>query len=236
MSEKDEIVERLKEGLACASQLRLSAQSDPKAAAAREKLRAWQSQRLARTHADLLASPRFGPAARFFLTDVYGADHSARYAEVERIVPVMTKLLSVAGLATVADAIELDALSADLDGAVATALGPRFGKVTPATYGQAYRKVGRRPDRQRQIDLVRDLGQSLDRLTHQPFVATTLAMMRKPAKVAGLGELHNFLERGYAAFRQMGSADEFLQRVVAREQELLDALFAGKDALLGAEA
>ncbi|HQF71675.1 MAG TPA: hypothetical protein PLH39_10395, partial [Promineifilum sp.] len=32
-------------------------------------LRRFQSQRLARTHGDLLASPRYRPAAQFFLDD-----------------------------------------------------------------------------------------------------------------------------------------------------------------------
>jgi hypothetical protein len=37
-----------------------------------------------------------------------------------------------------------------------------------------------------------------------------LKLMRGPAHLAGLGELHEFLERGFNAFRGMGSASEFL--------------------------
>jgi hypothetical protein len=234
MPEKEEIAARLAEQLARAKELRSATRSDAKATA-RAALRVWQAERLARTHADLLASPRFGEAAAFFLSDVYGAhDPSERDAEVERVVPVMTKLLPVAGLATVADAIELDALSEDLDAAMVAALGRRIGTLDAAAYGRAYRKVGRREDRTRQIDLIRHLAQSLDRLTHQPFVAGTLALMRKPAKLAGLGDLQSFLERGYGAFRKMGGVEEFLGLVVARESKLADALFAGDDSLLGA--
>ncbi len=40
---------------------------DPKLAL----LRAWQSQRLARTYADLLADPRYRPACEFFLENIY---------------------------------------------------------------------------------------------------------------------------------------------------------------------
>ena len=214
--------------------LRQPARSDVQAAEARARLRAWQSVRLARTHADLLQSPRFGDAASFFLTDIYGShDPSERDAEVERVVPVMTKLLPDAGLETVADAIELDALSEDLDAAMVTALGGRTDRLDAPAYGRAYRKVGRRQDRERQIDLIRHLTQSLDRLTHQPFVAASLALMRTPAKLAGLGDLQSFLERGYAAFRKMGGAEEFLALVIARESKLSEALFAGDDSLLG---
>jgi hypothetical protein len=236
MPEKEEIAARLAEQLTRAAALRSSAQADAKAAAARRSLRVWQAQRLARTHADLAASARFGEAANFFLTDVYGAnDPSNRDAEVQRVVPVMTKLLPAAGLETVADAIELDALSEALDAGMVAALGRSVTAIDAAAYGRAYRKVGRRRDRERQLDLISHLGQSLDRLTHQPFVATTLALMRTPAKLAGLGELQSFLERGYAAFHKMGGADEFLRLVVAREAEVLEALFAGDDRLLAGE-
>jgi hypothetical protein len=57
--------------------------------------------------------------------------------------------------------------------------------------------------------------------------------MRKPARLAGLSKLQSFLERGFAAFRKMGGADEFLRLVIARERKLLNALFAGDDSLLG---
>jgi hypothetical protein len=102
-----------------------------------------------------------------------------------------------------------------------------------AAYGSAYRKVGRRSDRERQIKLIQELGRSLDRLAQQPFISTTLTLMRKPARLAGLSKLQSFLERGFAAFRKMGGAEEFLRRVIGRERKLLNALFAGDDGLLG---
>ena len=234
MSQTQEIAERITAQLDRASGFRTSAQTTPKAAAARQLFRAWQSQRLARTHASLLANPRFVEAATFFLTDIYGAnDPGMRDAEVRRVLPTAVKLLPAAGLETVAEAIELDALSEDLDSAMIAALGKRLNALDTATYGNAYRKVDRRDDRERQIKLIEDLGHSLDRLARQPFISATLALMRKPAQLAGLGELQSFIERGYAAFRKMGGAEEFLKLVIERERKLLEALFAGDDSLLG---
>jgi hypothetical protein len=234
MSERDKIAQRITQQLARVADLRASAKVDPKAADARRRFRAWQSERLARTHADLLASKRFGKAASFFLSDVYGANDPAnRDEEVQRAVPTMIKLLTSGGLEIVADAIELDALSEDLDAEMIAAIGRRVTSLNAAAYGRAYRKVGRRADRQRQIDLIRSLGHSLDLLAHRSFVAMSLTMMRQPAKLAGLSDLHSFLERGYASFRAMPNADEFIDLVVTREQALLDSLFAGDDSLLG---
>jgi hypothetical protein len=235
MSEGEETVQRIVTELDRVSRLRASAQADPKMASARKSLRAWQAQRLARTHAALLRNPRFAEAANFFLTDIYGAtDPTARDMEIRRVLPVAIKLLPAAGLETVADAIELDALSEELDSAMLATLGKRVSAIDAASYGRAYRKVGRRQERELQIDLIQHLGQSLDRLARRPFVSTTLAMMRKPAQLAGLSELQSFLERGYAAFHKMGGADDFLGLVIQRERNLLKALFARDDSLLTA--
>lgn len=234
MNDPRDVVERLVCQLDRAAALRAATRDKPRLETARQRVRAWQSVRLARTHADLLASPRMGLAATFFLTDLYNAENLARVgANVRRIVPAMKKLLPAAGIETVVDAIELEALSEELDLAMATALAARSGEISAGTYGDAYRKVGRRADRERQIQLVEDLGKSLDHLVRQPFVGTTLSLMHVPAHVAGLADLQDFLQRGYRAFVSMGGAAEFLGRIVGRERRLLEALFTGDDSLLG---
>jgi hypothetical protein len=92
--------------------------------------------------------------------------------------------------------------------------------------------VGDRAGRDRQIGLIAQLAHSLDRLTHSPLIGMALSTMRKPARLAGLGELQVFLERGYKAFRKMKGADAFIQIVTTRERKLMEALFAGNDAVL----
>ncbi len=198
-------------------------------------LRIWQAARLARTHQDLLESPRFHGAAEFFLVDLYGPkDLSRHIEEVRRIVPVMTKVLPESGLAAVAHVMELNILSESLDGAMVAALGADAATITMATYGAAYRKVGCAEDRKRQIDLIALLGEALDKLIHQRFIGMALKMMRTPAELAGLGELQGFLERGYRAFGAMrGGAGEFVAIVVARERAISEALLAGDDSVLG---
>jgi len=234
--DKESIIQRLTSRLDLSTRLRASARADVDTGERRQRLRAWQASRLARTHADLLASPRFGLAAAFFLTDVYSTkDVSSRDEAVKRAVPAMSKFLPVSGLETVADVIELDALSEDLDAAMVVALGARVTTIDAAAYGRAYRKVDRRKDRERQIYLIEHLGQSLDRLANRRFAGSALVLMRKPAQVAGFGDLQEFLERGYDAVHKMGSLEEFLTLVVSREQRLLEAVFAGDDSILGEE-
>src|SRR5208337_2118519 len=117
--------------------------------------------------------------------------------------------------------------------AMVETLGEKGTNITDAAYGDAYRRVGRAKDRERQIDLIALLGGALDALTHMRFIGIALKMMRTPAQLAGLGELQAFLERGYAAFGAMrGGAGEFVTIVVARERAISEALLAGDDAAL----
>ena len=66
MTTKTAITQRIEAQLDAAAAARdvLAGKSD--AAARREALRVWQAARLARTHVDLLKSPRFGGTAAFF--------------------------------------------------------------------------------------------------------------------------------------------------------------------------
>lgn len=231
-SETDErarLAVQLRHAVLAASSLRQQAATGTQAAAARARLRSWQAGRLAATHADSLADPRLAPAARFFLSDLYGPkDFSARDAEMERILPALARLLPLPGLRTVVLAVELDAISEELDAAMVDALA-RAAKesIDAESYAAAYRRVGQPEKRARQIDLAAQIGEALDRLPKNALAHVTIRLLRKPAKAAGLSALHEFLERGIDAFRHMGDASEFLDRVTHRERSIMQQLFAG---------
>ena len=60
------------------------------------------------------------------------------------------------------------------------------------------------------------------------MVERMLKLMRSPARMAGLADLQDFLERGFAAFRAMQGADEFLAVVRQRETRILSRLFSAE--------
>ena len=197
---RDALIAEMLADLARATEVRRQHMATGAAAAARLGLRRWQAARLAHSHADLLASPRYGKAAAFFLTDLYGADAAVMpYAEAERAMPITTRLLPQSGLETLADAWKLDALSETLDAAMIDALGGTANALTAARYATAYRSVGHAEDRARQIELIQALASALQRFSRKRFAQSTLAMMREPARLAGFGELQAFLTRGLDA-------------------------------------
>ncbi|WP_428420615.1 FFLEELY motif protein [Methylibium sp.] len=210
--------------LAAAEQERTRRQAQPELGDRVQALKAYQQARLRLSHADLLASPRYAAAARFFLDELYGpGDFSRRDAQFARIVPALVRLFPREIVGTVATLGELHALTESLDSAMAEAL-PSAALDAPA-YVRAWQVTGRRADRERQIDLLLDVARSLDRYTRTPMLSVSLRMMRAPARAAGLSDLQVFLERGFDTFKTLRGADEFLGCIEAHERALLAQLF-----------
>jgi hypothetical protein len=76
------------------------------------------------------------------------------------------------------------------------------------------------------VKLIGEVGRRLDALVRKPFVMRMLRLMRRPAKLAGLEDLQDFLERGFESFRLMAGADEFLALIHERESRIMDRLFS----------
>jgi hypothetical protein len=191
-------------------------------------LRAWQTQRLEASFADVLADPRMHAAGRFFLSDLYSdRDFSGRDRDVDRIMPIMVHLLPDTMLSAARDAIELHVLSHAFDLRMVEAMERRrLSKLDAVRYGEIYREAGLPRLRARQIDLVVAVGRSLDAAVQRHGVHRLLRASRLPARAAGLSELQRFLERGFDAFAKLEGADRFLERVARGEGEISRRLFA----------
>ena len=194
-------------------------------------LQSWQAQRLQASFAGFLGDPVRRPAAQFFLTDLYGEhDFRRRDADIARVIPMMQKLLPAALLKTVADGIELAALTHSLDLRMAEALaslGGRRRSIDAALYARAYRAVGHPRLRARQIALIDEVGQGLWSALRMHGVGALLKLSRMPARAMGFGELQAFLERGFEAFGKLGDAKPFLADIRDSETRVMRRLFAG---------
>jgi hypothetical protein len=193
-------------------------------------LREWQSARLARTYADLLHDARYGAACRFFLTDVYAAkDFSQRDHDITRMYNAMRLLLPPAMGRALELVIELNALTLVMDEALASVLVDELcveDAITVEQYAEAYRRCDNFDDRSLQIDLIVAVGLEIDALVHKPGVGLALRLARGPAYLAGWHEMQDFFERGFAAFKRMHGARDFLGVVEGRERRILDRIFA----------
>lgn len=196
-------------------------------------LRRLRATRMRKTYADLCQSPRYQQATGFLINDLFGTDKlGIRASQLQRAESAMIKVMPEALLGMTVKAVHLTALTVELDVELADQLN-RFkveaGELSENHVAQALLNGGNLPRYRQQISLVGSVGTEIDTAVHKPFVAMALRMCRKPAHLMGLADLQDFLERGFAAFKNMQGAKEFLTIYAERENAILDNVFAGRE-------
>ena len=223
----------IRAAVAQVARLQQDAAAHPPLGAALSWIKYFQSKRFAATYADLSAGDRYRAATRFFLEELYSdASYAERDRQFSRVAGALQRLLPLPALSTAVALAQLHALSEQLDHAMGHALllGPNARESDQTSrYIQAWRSVGRRTDREAQLQAVLKIGADLDRLTRASGLRLTLKMMRGPAYAAGLAALQRFLELGFDTFASMGKrkpgAGGFLAIVQERESRLIDLMF-----------
>ncbi len=207
------------------------------------EIKTYQQRRFCHTYADMLESRRYGAASRFFLDELYGpTDFTQRDHQFARVVPALVKLFPQQIVDTVGALAALHALSEALDTQMGLHLAsmPATASVavplTRDSYVRAWQATGRVADRAEQIRLTVSVASQLDRLTRNLLIRKSLQLMRRPAQAAGLADLQQFLERGFATFRAMKGAAEFITTIQAREGALAAALFSRASNVNGSRA
>ena len=220
----------IREAVTRVASLRHTAAHTPGLARAVSEVKGWQARRFSATYTDLLHAAPYQAAALFFLEELYSEkDYATRDAQFARIASALERLFPRPVVQTAVSLAQLHALTEDLDLAMAQHWLAHADQPDIARYMVAWRAVGRRPERLAQLDSVLKVGHELDRLTRTPGLRLMLKMMRKPAQVAGLGALQQFLELGFDTFAAMGrqgdGARYFLETVHVRESQLFGLLF-----------
>lgn len=203
------------------------------------KLSQWQADRLKVTHQDLYQAPRYHEGLEFLLKDLYAPkEFTQRDDDLERIFPVAVKLLPDNLLYTISLLVELNLLTQQLDKTLADVLFNQLkvSEISEASYCEAYRLCDNKSQRQHQTQLIANIGNDLDVYVRSRLVRFTLKVTRSPAEVAGLGNLHSFLRRGFSAFQQMNGVDELLAIIIERESAILEAIYNNEDAPLRIES
>jgi hypothetical protein len=226
----DASAQQIQDALQAVALLRQQHAAHPPMARAGAAVKRFQARRFQATYSDLLHSPRYKTAARFFLQELYSdKDYAERDQQFARIASTIAKLFPQPVVNTAAALAEVHALTEKLDDLMAREwLADQT--TTPdsddcARYIRCWRRVGDMTARTRQLEVVLHLGHELNRLTRMFGLRTLLKMMRGPAAAAGLNSLQHFLETGFDAFADMRGADEFLRVIKDRETTWIRSLF-----------
>ncbi|MCG8392974.1 MAG: hypothetical protein MI745_07815 [Pseudomonadales bacterium] len=193
------------------------------------RLQDWQGDRLKRTHAHLLEDPVTADGIRFLLEEVYGGRELLPVArEIRRALPKAMKLLPDKVMATSASALEAAILTQELDEAVVGILAERLDQpLDETTYLDGFRQDSHHADRQRQLQLVAELGHRLDRYIRSRMIQTTFRMVRKPAHAAGFANLYDFMDRSFRVMKPVPSVGLLLERLAAREETIMERVYTG---------
>lgn len=223
------IAERIRLSVAEVERLRQESRLLPSIGGEVTAVKRFQARRFAGTYADLLASGPYAAAARFFLEELYGdRDFAERDVQFARIAGAVERLFPKDVAETAAALAELHALTESLDHAMAASPGAPASS-SPAAYMAAWQLVGRRAERERQLERTLVIGNEMARLIRLPGLRLMLKLMRAPANAAGMASLQRFLEAGFDTFASMarsaGGAQGFLAIIREREQRLLEMLF-----------
>lgn len=220
--------------------------ASPDLALRTQQLRRWQAQRFRRTYSDVLQDPQMGPAALFFLTELYSdQEYSQRDAQFARIAGTLERLFPQSVVHTATLLAQLHALSETLDACMSVCwLQALFDSVegcsdamlfdepsSLSTYQQLWQSCLAHPGFERgrleQLQTTNELGIQLQKHTQVPGLRLMLKMMRAPASAAGLHDLQRFLECGFDTFGQLGRAGKvplFLRTVTDRESAWIEKM------------
>ncbi len=194
-------------------------------------LRTWQSERLSRTYADLLETPRYRLACQFFLDDVYAArDFRGRDHDIEQLYQLAERFIPAHFLVLFKALFDLNQMTNQLDAALLQTLLEKLDlqdTLTAEMYAQAYRLCDNYADRKYQIELLAAIIHDVGRGVRDPLVWPTLKLAKVPASLGGWNEIYEFSVKGYEAFRSMRHPDVFAQTIQRREMKILDNIFAG---------
>lgn len=188
-------------------------------------VQAAQTARLRQTHADLLADPITAPLTCFFLNEIYtGLDLEELAREIERALPIAVRLLPDSVMRTAAIAAEANALTGELDEAVAQWLLDHDADAADEHALAEALRQSRLPERHHQAELLRELGLGLDRYVRSRMILGTFRLVARPARAAGFRGLYDFMDHGFTVMKPMRSVADFLDTFLGRELNILDNL------------
>jgi hypothetical protein len=188
----------------------------------------WQLDYLLPFFSDLYKQEGYAEAIDFIMSDLAGIGISNRDRDLERAAPAITSMLPLAALATIASAAEMNARVLKVNIAICQCLADGSNLPTTITehdYCIACRQASSLQECVELVHLITGLGKTLKTLVEIPMLGILLRAMRGPAHAAGFGALQDFLENGYATFRQIPDIDHFISEIEARMVTIFERIY-----------
>lgn len=199
-----------------------------------QDVQAWQKQRMQQTHADHFAEKQNILMSQYFINRLYGGpDFDALAGQIARLMKYVhkaEKLIPENAIKTGTSGVALAILAVQLDEQVATELLKEYPPSEPLTDEMlrlTYLKLDQAQKRLEQLDLLDQLGASLDKYMRSFMVYTAFKMCKGTAYKYHFNSMYDFMQDGFLAMKPLKSAEQFVKHFTAVERQIIHRVHQG---------
>ena len=195
---------------------------DEKYTELKQALLNFQSERMNDRYIDLKSNPEYTEIGGFFFNRIYGPqDFSFRDQSIRQLYHSLEGVLPEAISNAIRQIIEFHELSEILDDQMVQKMmeaGIRTD-FDSETYCSIYRLADNFDQRLHQVRLGIGLIETFHGLSQKMLIKVAMAAAKKAANLLGIGEIMEFIDEGYNAFKKIKNIGYFLEQVEKRETD-----------------
>lgn len=199
-----------------------------------QDVQAWQKQRMQATHSKQFAEKQNVLMSEYFLNRLYGGpDFDALAEQIARLMKYAhkaEKLIPENAVKTGTSGVSLAILAVQLDEQVAMQLLEDYHPheaLNNEMMRLTYLKLDQGQPRLKQLDLLDQLGFSLDKYMRSFMVQTAFKMCKGAASKYNFNIMYEFMQDGFLAMKPLKSAEKFVKDFTAVERQIIHKVHAG---------
>lgn len=226
LAELDQLLEQYKQ---------LNYHSDPILKQRLHEAQIWLKNRIQNTHQDLFNEPKHQLMAHYFINRLYGgAEFDDLAIQIERLLKYAhkaEKIIPENAIKTGLKSVGLAVLAMQLDEQVAKQLlkdYPVDQRIDDEMMRLTLIKVDQAEARKQQLNMLDDLGASLDKYMRSFIMHTAFKMCKGAASKYKFDLMYDFIGEGFLAMKPMKSAASFIARFTEKERLIVDNVHSGK--------
>lgn len=199
-----------------------------------QDVQAWQKQRMQATHSKQFAEKQNVLMSEYFLNRLYGGpDFDALAEQIARLMKYAhkaEKLIPENAVKTGTSGVSLAILAVQLDEQVAMQLLEDYHPheaLNDEMMRLTYLKLDQGQPRLKQLDLLDQLGFSLDKYMRSFMVQAAFKMCKGAASKYNFNIMYEFMQDGFLAMKPLKSAEKFVKDFTAVERQIIHKVHAG---------
>ncbi len=195
----------------------------------------WQKERMKFTHQVFFAVAEHHLMTQYFLNRLYGGpDFEVLSQQIERVIKYahkVEKIMPESAIRTGSAGVELAVLAVRLDEEIASDILETHGldkAIDDEMMRLSYLKMDQANLRYHQMDLLNELGKSLDKYMRSFIVQSAFKMAKGLAYRHHFDAMYEFVQEGFDAMKPLPSAEEFVKVFTAEERAIIASVHSGE--------